>query len=409
MKKERKKGRLLIIGGLIAAVVIVILFSKMKGGPVGFAVETMALEQKDIVVRIPASGTLEEVEKEYVHYENSGKITSVAVEVGDMVEAGQLLATVDVTESGNRISIAKLQLEMEELSIQKMEENRRSAMDAAKKSLEEAKTTVERNKVLYESGALSLVDYEKSQETLADLQEKYDQFVKGEDELNYEIQRLKKQAEVSRLSIADLEREEKKLKGEIVAPMSGMVTAVSVEKGSMVSPTNPCFVISKVDELEIKVSVSEYDISKVAIGQEVEIETDALAGTVFRGTVEKIDPVATKMNTGQSNETVVGVTIKVLDQHEMLKPGFTVKTKIVTDQRTGVVAVPFSAIRELEDGRKVVYVVEDQVAREREVEVGLESDFDVEIVKGLNPGDQIISKLNSDITDGSPITIISER
>lgn len=372
-------------------------------------IEVIEIEPRDITVKIPANGMLEEVEKELVYYEGNGKVDTVEVEIGDVVQKGQVLAKLETTDLGNKLSIAYLQLEIEELNIAKLEKTRTETIENTLRSLDNAKNILERNLVLYQSGALSQIELEKSQETYDELARNYEQFLNEEDSLLFDIQRLRKQLEVSQLNIQDLKREQERLGGKILSPMNGIVTAVNTQKGSIVNPATPSFIISNINDLEIKIFVNEYDIAKVQLGQGVEIVTDALSGKIFSGIVDKIAPVATRMATGQSTETVVAVTIKVVESHEMLKPGFSVKTKIISDKKEATIVLPFDAIKLEQDGRKIVYVVEGEVAIAREVQTGIESDFDVEIIEGLKLGDLVILRPGANIKDGERVIIRQQK
>lgn len=405
MKNKKKKMVLLLIVVVILASVSFMAIRSSKAASQGIFAETVTVEKREIAVKIPATGTLEEVEKESIFYEGTAKVAEITVEPGETVEKGQVLARLEESEFGNKLAVAQTQLEVERLNMTKLEKSRKDAIEDTKKSLENTKTDHERNLALHESGGLSQLELEKSQEALADLETTYQKYINNEDSLYYDILQLKKQLEVSQLNIEDLKKEQKRLGGIITSPMDGTVTAVNIEKGSVVSPTAPCFVVSNLADLEIQINVNEYDISKVQPGQEVEIETDALTGKIFKGTVEKIAPVASRLSTGQSTETVVQVTIKVLESHEMLKPGFSVKTRIVSDKKDNALVVAFDSIQVQPDGRKLVYVVENNTAVAREVQTGIESDFDVEITEGIEEGEIIVLRPGMSLKDGDKISI----
>ncbi|KAB3532425.1 efflux RND transporter periplasmic adaptor subunit [Alkaliphilus pronyensis] len=403
-KKSKKKLVIVLVALLVIAGISAAVVSASRGGKQGITVDAKAIELGEISVEIPANGMLEEIDKESVFHDINAKVEAVEVEVGDPVKKGQVLATLDSEEFGNRLDISKAQLEMEQLSLQRLKTSRQEAIDNIVRELEEVKSAYERSKELFESGGISQLEYNQSEKAYRDLQRSHQQYINNEDSLYYDIKRTEKQITISQLNIQDTQKEMEKLQGEITSPMDGLVTQVNVEKGSFTNPSVPAFVVADTANLQIIINVSEYDISKIQLGQEVEIETDALPDTVFSGEIEKIAPIASRMSTGQTNETVVPVTIKVIDQHQMLKPGFSVKTRIVSEKKDSTVVVPFDSIM-MEEDKQFVFVISNDTLEKREVEIGIESDFHVEVTKGLAEGDIIVLRPNMDLKDGDSVIV----
>ncbi len=402
---------------LIIIVIIIILVGMgmaaatraARAGNQGTPVEVAVIAKGDIVVKVPANGVLEEVEKQLVYYEGSSKVKSIEVELGQRVTKGQLLAIVDATDLKSKIDVAGEQQEIERITLERLEMSRVEAIDSSKSLLTEARLTLERNQELFDRGAISQVELEKLQKSCDDAERTYQQYLNNEDSLYYDIQKLHKQLNISRLNINDLLAQQQKQSAQIVSPMEGVVTQQNIELGGFTSPTSPCFVISNMEHLEIKIDVSEYDIAKVHIGQEVEIVTDAMGDKIFKGTVEKIAPVASRVNTGQSVETVVGVTIKVMETNEFLKPGFSVKTRIISESSLNTIVVPFDAIQTENEGARFVYVVKDGIVAKREVQVGVESDFTIEVVSNLTEGEEVIVNPPDNLADGDKVLVIAKK
>ncbi|SCY74150.1 efflux RND transporter periplasmic adaptor subunit [Alkaliphilus peptidifermentans] len=405
-KKGKKKIIVIIVVLLIAAGITAAAVSASKGGKQGITVDVATIEAGDISVKIPANGLLEEVERELVFHdsESAGKVETVEVEVGDTVTKGQVLATLDSVEFGNKLSISETQLEVEKLNLQRLKKSRQESMDDTLRQLEEAKKSFERSKELFENGAISQLEYEQNEKNYQDIVRSYEQFTNNEDSLYYEILKTEKQIKVSQLTIQDTIRQMEKNQGDITSPIDGIVTEVNARKGFFISPSTPAFIVADTTNLQIRINVSEYDISKVRQGQKVEIESDALANTLFNGIIEKIAPTASKISTGQTNETVVPVTINVIDQHEMLKPGFSVKARIVSEERENTIVLPFDSIIVEDQDKRFVFVCNDNVLEKREVEIGIESDFHVEIVSGLTMGEKIVLRPNMTLNDGDLVT-----
>ena len=408
-KFKSKKLWVIIIIILVIGMGTSAMVKARKGGSQGIPIETVVVSKGDIIVKVPANGVLEEVEKKLVYYENSSRVKSTEVEIGESVTKGQLLAVVDTVDFNGKVNVAIEQQDIEKISLQKLEKARMEAINNSKSILTDARLALQRNKELLETGAISQLEFEKIHRSWQDAEKDYQEYLHNEDSLYYDIKKMYKQINISQINVKDLLDQREKQISNIVSPIDGIVTQRNLEAGGFTNPTTPCFIISNLDNLEIKINVSEYDISKVKLGQEVEIVTDAISDKTFKGTVEKIAPVATRVNTGQSTETVVGVTIKVLDAHEFLKPGFTVKTRIISEKKENTIVVPYDAIQTEKNGTKFLFVVKDNVANKIEVQVGIESDFNIEIIGNLNEGDEIVLSPPVTLKDGDRVVIKAKK
>ena len=408
-KFKSKKLLVFIMIVLIIGVGTAAAARAAKNNNLGVAVEVAAATKGDIIVKVPANGVLEEVEKKLVYYDGSSRVKSVEVELGQRVTKGQLLAVVDTVDLNGKINISKEQQEIERISLDKLEKTRIDAINNSKSVLTEARLTLDRNKELFEKGAISQVEFEKLQKACDVAEKDYQQYLKNEDSLYYDIQKMYKQLNISQLSLKDLQEQQQKQTANIISPIDGIITQRNLEAGAFTNPATPAFVVSNIEALEIKINVSEYDIAKVHIGQEVEIVTDAMGDKTFKGTVEKIAPVANRVNTGQSTETVVSVTIKVLESHEFLKPGFTVKTRIISDKKENTLLVPFDALLTEKNGMKHIFVVKDGIAIKRDVQIGIESDFNIEIIANLEVGEEIVLNPSVNLKDGDKVSLKAKK
>ncbi|MBR2500794.1 MAG: efflux RND transporter periplasmic adaptor subunit [Clostridia bacterium] len=169
----------------------------------------------------------------------------------------------------------------------------------------------------------------------------------------------------------------------IVAPISGKVIQKNIKAGEKLDNTNtssPMAIISDLSSLIFTISVDELDISQIELGQKVSITADALEGQKFSGIVDNISIV------GTSSNGVTSYPVKVvIDNSEEtdLIPGMNVDATIVIASKENVLTVPVSAVNRgntvtLADGTK------------KEVTLGLSDSSNVEIISGLNEGDEIV-------------------
>ena len=170
------------------------------------------------------------------------------------------------------------------------------------------------------------------------------------------------------------------------APFDGIVTEVAVEPGQSVGSND--IVVQLVDDssFQVRVAVDELDIARVHEGQRVDIRLDADPGRVRPGVVEHVSMVA---NTSGSVVTVP-VIVRFLETDEFLRPGYTATLQIIVAEARGVPVVPVEAIFE-EGGVRSVTKVTDGVPQRVEVRTGLSDGMWVEIVSGVEPGDQVVA------------------
>lgn len=180
----------------------------------------------------------------------------------------------------------------------------------------------------------------------------------------------------------------------IVAPRAGVVLTKHVEEGTVVpagtaalAQGTAIITLADITEMYVMADVDEVDISRVAIGQPVEISVETLPNEQIRGQVEKIFPQGTE----EANVVYFPVRIRVIDLHPDLRPGMTVDASIITAEREDVLLVPDAAI-DRSGGETAVEVLAEGAAvpERREVEVGVTDFIQTEIIGGVEEGEQIV-------------------
>ncbi|MES0344678.1 MAG: efflux RND transporter periplasmic adaptor subunit, partial [Anaerolineales bacterium] len=172
----------------------------------------------------------------------------------------------------------------------------------------------------------------------------------------------------------------------ITAPFAGSITSIDVLAGDQISPGTPRFRIDDLSRLLVEVEISEVDINRVALGQSVTLNFDAVLDQVYNGVVIE------KGLIGTSLQGVVSfpVTVELIDADEAIRPGMTAAVNIIVEQIEDVVLVPNRAVR-VRDGERVVYLLVDGVITPTTVVLGATSDLYSEILEGdVNVGDDVI-------------------
>ncbi|MCK4891042.1 MAG: efflux RND transporter periplasmic adaptor subunit, partial [Candidatus Pacebacteria bacterium] len=173
----------------------------------------------------------------------------------------------------------------------------------------------------------------------------------------------------------------------LIAPQGGIITEINGEVGETITSAVNFISIIASENFEIKANISEVDIAKVKIDDEVEITFDALGpDKEFAGSVTEIDPAQTEI----SGVIYYKTTTIFSGDSEIIKPGMTSNLDIITAQKDNTIMIPFQALKE-KDGQKYVQVLEDDVARDIFVEVGLRGDINIEVLSGLNGGEDVVT------------------
>lgn len=415
--EKMKKRKLIWISGVIAAGVVLAAFMSAQKGK---SVETISVIKGDVNQYVEDTALVKCRGSQTVYIEGSGKITSINFDAGDEVKKGDILLTMDksdlelqLKDAEAKVKSAESQLEGAELKsyankiveAQAAVEQYEVAFDAASRSYESAKA-------LYEAGAISKEDLNKAEDAyktaasllkstkaqLNDIKNGAPDYLK-----NSYISQLE-QAVVYRDSI--LRSIDKQ---QVKSPMDGIVLERLVEENSLASRGMAAFVIGDVKNIELEANILSDDIYKVKVGNEVEITGQSIGDAVIKGRVVKIAPAAKTITSALGvNQSRVPVTIEIIGNTSLLKPGYNVDIKIVTASKENAIVVPDSAVFDYK-GSTCVFVVDKDRAVIRQVKKGLEGDKLVEITEGLKEGETVLVKPDNDIKEGMKIKPIKSE
>jgi HlyD family secretion protein len=146
------------------------------------------------------------------------------------------------------------------------------------------------------------------------------------------------------------------------------------------------FRVDDLSSLLVDVDISEVDINRVEVGQQVSLTFDAILSKAYEGEVVEVSPVGTLVQ-GLVN---FKVTIRLVDPDELVKPGMTAAVNIVVDELDDVLLVPNRAVR-VDDGERFVYMLVDGQLERVPIQLGASSDRYSAVVSGdLDAGDEVV-------------------
>ncbi len=192
---------------------------------------------------------------------------------------------------------------------------------------------------------------------------------------------------------------EKTLKGiesvenGVKADFDGVVTKVTAVEGSTVQEGAELVTLMSTADVKVTVKLSKYDLVSVAEGQQAEV---TIAGNVYEGKVEKVNRLAQENANGTP---VISADIRITNPDDKIYLGIEAKVLVHTQKAENVLLIPLEAVNTDQTG-DFVYVVAENIVAKKYVETGVASDDQIEIRDGLQEGEQVVTDLSGNITEG---------
>ena len=406
----RKKRTLLIIAGIVVLVAVVTgMALKGRGGKVP-VVQTAKVSRSKIVQRVSATGKIQPKTKVEISADVSGKIEKLPVVEGQWVNKGTLL-----------VGLAR--------------ERYLAAVESAVAAVSAAEanaTLVSENKTRTEN------EYKRSKQMVATGLESQSSFEAKQAEFQVEVARYKSAQDQVAQSRAALKQARDDLsKTTIYAPMSGTVSALNKEQGEIALGSqfqkDVILTVADLTAMEAEVNVDENDIMSIALGQEADIEVDALPGQPLKGVVSEIGSSAVSQGAGTTEQkTEFEIKIAILNPPKTLRPGMTASANITTKVNDNALSVPLQAVaarsvdqlamkgekRKDAEGKyqadkdgfvEVVFCVENGKAVAKQVKTGIQGEDLIEVLNGLKEGDEIVTgsyrAISKDLDNGAVVNV----
>ena len=352
----------------------------------------------ELIIRLKSPG--EAVTDMYVDMkaEVSGKVKSILVKESQKVQKGQILLELDEREYQLALENSEAS-RLEKLSKLLLEqqfgrsENTTVELDPQGPSLIK---DIEQLRELFEKGLISQDEYEQRSKQLEIV------LIKSgakKDEIMEASQGLT-QAEIA-VKQARLTLEKSKVR----APFSGIITKIQISPGEHVSAGADLFTLVNIDRVQVHAKVFESEIGKMRIGREVDLKFSAYSGEVFKGGVKAISPIV------DPEDKTCNVIVDMQNVDQAIKPGMHAEVEIAAEIYTDRLLVPQDAIL-TRNQRKLVFVVEEDRAKWKYIEIGLENEEYAEVLPtddpggGIKPGDQVLVDGHFTIAHDAKISIV---
>jgi HlyD family secretion protein len=398
MSKKLKWG---IAGAVVVGVGAFFAITAARRGEKPTEVRIEAVDTRDLVASVTASGQVQPRTKVDVAADISGRIVRLSVKEGQMVKRGDFLLQIDP--------------EQYEAAVQRAEAGLSSAKAQAAQARAnylQAKRSYDRNVEIRKTNPQLVSD--------ADLEQTRTQMEVNEALLEASDHNV----EQANASVRDAKNSLGKT--TILAPMSGRITRLVVEQGETAVPGTfnkdaaTLLTISDMSVLETIVKVDETDVARISLGDSSVVQIDAFPDTTFLGKVVEISHSSVRgaSTTGTNTEQAVDyeVRIQLLNPPRETRPDFSATAKVVTDMRSKALSIPIIAltVRENEElagqdsavrvgtgttptkevGKRdvegVFVVGTDNKVTFRPVKVGIAGDRYFEVLSGLKAGEKIV-------------------
>ncbi len=339
--------------------------------PVFLSVKAVKIEPAKLLHKVEITGTLVSSDAVDLKTEFPGKLVAITKEEGDYIRQGEVVAQLDPANP-------KLAVDQAEANLQTAV----AALERGKVMEEHARIEDERARNLLQSGGITDRDLQAAQTALKDARA--------------QVRLAEAQIEQARQMLAQAK---KRLEDcSIVAPISGEVERKFLNRGSYLDGGAILYRIVDNSRLELETNVPAAELSRLKRGQQVLFSVSSYPAEQFEGRVQSINPAVVSQN------RALLLQVTVPNPGGKLKAGMFARGAIVTGSSAEALMVPANAVWRRPNQAPFVYVVEQNQARKREVGIGIEQPEGIEISKGLNPGDIVVSEQYLELADGSKVS-----
>ena len=338
------------------------------------AVETIPVSVKEMHESLDLLGDVQANQEIRVFSKIPDRIVRFAVDMGDPVKKGDLIA---VVENSNL-----------QAGVNQMEAN----LDQANSQLANLENEFRRMEELLNENAVS--------------QQQYDG--------------VKTQLEATKAQVRGLEEALKQTKTQmgdsyIRSPLNGIIGQRFLEEGDMASPQLPVVTVVQMDSVKVMVNVVEKYIAGIQPGLSALIDVKGLSDTTFTGKVTKVSPVVDPMS------RMVETEIMIANPGRLLRPGMFAEVRLLLNTKPDAMVLPKYAVmqkteleRDISGQQQIirkshVFLIENERAHYTEIQTGIEEEGLVEVVSGLNPGDQVVLLGQNNLRDSVLVTIASRE
>lgn len=437
--KPKKKVWIVVL--VVVALLVVVIGTSLHNATKEVAMVTNTVEVEPVQMRdlsdtISLKGTVAGISSTNVTSKATSEITSMNVQVGDIVQAGDVLCTLDSTSIEEKIADLEKSLSnsnaVDSINNQQAADAVQQAKDDQVTQLNDAQLAIQRAQDEVNRIAVAPVDpmdpHSKDASALAAnqaLEDAQSNYAKVLESTNRAIQTAEQNAQLNQYKDSDTTAKDtlKDLKEqladcEIVAPCGGVVTAVNAKVGDINVEKNVILTIEDTSALKMVATVPEADVLKLEEGMNATVTADATGDEKITGTVTRVVRVKSQGTGTGDSASAGGYSVEISIDNKDLLVGMAAKAKVMIQEKGEALAVPYDLIQYDEEGNAYVLVAQanddgSATAVRKNIEVGEEVDYYTEVIGGdLQEGDMLIYDYTFSVMEGqtfAPEQMYSEQ
>lgn len=369
---ERGRRNIIIGAGMAVVLILVIWAIANRGNDV----ETVKVRVGDINQTVEDIGYVRATRESGLYASQTASVASLNLEVGWPVKAGQVVAVLENLD----LKVQMSDIDSRLIQAEATSRATTSSLQLAEMGLKNARDSLERTRVLYESGAVSRTDYEKAQLEVESARATVEEQKSQLEAVSAQIQGLKE----TRIHLAARETEL-----VLKSPADGVILSLPVKIGQVVAPGTLVATVGGGNGLEVKADILGDDLTHVVVGQKVLVTAPGLNQDYLEGKVSQIYPQA------EEKQSALGIVqqrvpvIITLEETANLKPGYEVDVAIQTLTHKEVLLVPREMVKTTPDGQQTVKLVDGGKIKEIPVKTGITDGTYIEITEGLTAGAEL--------------------
>ena len=323
-----------------------------------------------------------------------GRILSLSVREGDRVRQGDVIVEIEDRNAAADLRRAEAAEDEARQALEEVERGIRAAeaaIAAAGARRDLAVATAQRYGMLRDRQSVSAQEFDEAYTRRRTAESEFEGA--GQARAAMEAKRFQVLARIEQARAMVAAAEAAMDEFRITSPINGIVTARQGEVGMLAAPGIPLLTVEDDSRYELKAAVDESHISRIAKGQTVGVRIDA-TNSEYSGTVTEVIPASDPA----ARTYTVNVSLQLPPGNAAVRSGYFARASFTTGERKALF-VPESAL--VRRGQLVgIYVVQEDAALLRLIKIGKQSKDGIEVISGLDPGERIVTSVNSDIVDG---------
>jgi len=380
---------------------------KPDQGPMPLTVDAAAATRQTLATYVTLDGQIAPLEQSTLAFQQSGTINHIAVNIGDMVHRGDLLATIDPSTLQAQLSQAQALAAQYSASAQgavvgypvQVQANQ-AAVQTSKASLDNARLVYEQNEQLYKQGYVSETQLQQSRSNYVQAQQTYNNSVVALRNNQVSAQNVRAQEAQAAAAGAQAHVISTQLSQTyLYAPYDAVVANRLVDPGAFASPSQPVLQVARIDRVWINVNVPDEDLAYVHPGTQVTFQSTSLPGRTLHAAIQTVNSVPT------SGTLSYLARIELQNPGYALRGGMLVSVTLTKSRAVGAIVVPRSAVAQTPNG-DMVYTIADNKAQAVPVKVGVQTDTMAQVISPrVHPGTMVITTRPDALKDGSLVAI----